>query len=104
MNEFKNILFANCSCVLSYKIINFINYYSNNNFIYNKNNNFIYNYNEEDYITFKDIKPQLIKRNNNVIQHYKKDYEKHYVNIINNNQDSEDNDFDFEIIHTRKIM
>ena len=45
MNEFKNILFANCSCVLSYKIINFINYYSNNNFIYNKNNNFIYNYN-----------------------------------------------------------
>ena len=90
MNEFKNILFTNCGCILNYKISNFWNYYSYINYIYNNhnnnNNNLFYNKEKENYIFLKDIKPQVIKRDYEKEQ--KKDYE-----ILNN-----DNDFNFEII------
>ena len=94
MNEFKNILFTNCGCILNYKISNFWNYYSYINYIYNNhnnNNNLFYNKEKENYIFFKDIKPQVIKRD------YEKEHKKDYE-IINN-----DNDFDFEIIKEYEI-
>ena len=94
MNEFKNILFTNCGCILNYKISNFWNYYSYINYIYNNhnnNNNLFYNKEKENYIFFNDIKTQVIKRD------YEKEHKKDYE-IINN-----DNDFDFEIIKEYEI-